>query len=215
MEQSNKIQRVVNGLSQMNSNAHEKMGELQDKISSCLNLLKSGKKLSENDKEEITTLSDKIAVDLKNMNSSLPTYVEEYSKILSNIAKRVQVIKIRSDFSKEKVNISDSDLDEVLDQFVQIKVEAETMAELPLAKLNGFKLVSRQARQIQEFVEAVAGEKGGDGNTTSSYIKEKLEELENLPETYKTKVDTLVEQTTMDNELIVDYCGKAKEAVSE
>ena len=38
MEQSNKIQRVVNGLSQMNSNSHAQMGELQDKLTSSLTL---------------------------------------------------------------------------------------------------------------------------------------------------------------------------------
>lgn len=213
MEQAQKIEQVVNGLSQMSGHSHKKLDEFQEKLSSCLTQLKNGSHVFDADKEEIVNLASAIATDLKNLNSKLPNFVEAYDKELNQIAQKVQFIKEKMDFSSNNVNIKDEDLDAVLDQFIQIKVKAEGLGELELAKVNGFKVVSRQGRLIQEFIEEVAGQQGGDGNTTSNFLKEKIEELEKLPETQKAKVDTLVEQSIMDNSLIVDYCQKAKEAL--
>lgn len=219
MEQAQKIEQVVNGLSQMSGHSHKQLDEFQEKLATCLTQLKNGSHVFDADKEEIVNLASIISSDLKNLNSKLPNYVEAYEKELNQISQKVQVIKEKIDFSNKNVNVKDEDLDTIADQFIQIQVKAEGLAELDLARVNGFKVVSRQGRLIQEFIQEVAGTRDEDGNVLangnkdSSFLKEKIEELENLPKTQKAKVDTLVEQSLMDNNLIIDYCQKAKEAL--
>lgn len=210
-ENMGKIERVLNGLSQVGNQAHSNLADLQDKLQSLLNEMKTGKSPDDTAKEEVVNLGNKISSDLEAVNSNLPTYIEAYEKTLNQVAQRSLLAQKEIDVEQDSIN----DLDLVLDQLVQIKSAADSIVEMEIAKQPNFKIVSRQARQLEDFVQEIANKADGtQGNNDLKFISGKLKEIENYPQVAKSKLETLSEQTIMDNNLVASYCRQIKEVLA-
>lgn len=213
-----KLNRVNNGLNQLSDKIHPKLETLKEHFSSLINSLNNEYPISDVDKENSHLLATEIAIDSATQSVAINGHEEEYDILINSILKRVSFIKEKCDFKEAVLGIDVKDYDQIIDQLYSIAIEAEQIQELKLTKIPLFTFLSHQGQEISRLINeeiAVSPDGNGGGNNTSTFIKQSLEMIENLPLKNKNRIEISKEQFIMDSELLKTYCDRIQAELSE
>lgn len=208
MDNENKIQAVVNGLSQIDLSLEENLPQLEEEVK---NLQLSLKNQDFGPSENVKVLTLKVQAGVKTLSTKLPVLIEEYFGQINQVSKLASSLKeIMTPAASGNPTGDANKEDEAVNLLVEMSKLSQAVLDSQLANLGFFKTaIYKESETLVNDIEKLA-----DEQLSVKEIHEKLTRVIDLPNTQKSKINNLADSVQEEITQIEGYCSVLNEVLA-